>query len=184
MERIDCRRIEEFPMIASKFHMLIEHLGLEDVPPSAYLLFGSAIRSLWSREASADINIAFLDAASYMEFAPRVRNRPRAAILAVPCTSASAILDGADFTVCQAVYHAGEFWFSSTFFEHLGQRLLVVNRVQKDSAFISLLRTFKYAQRGYGISYSEFMKIVDHLPTALTALDPAEAMRHSGGTVI
>ena len=176
------RPIDTFPLIQEQLVALEQQTGLVDLPREGFIMYGSAVRALWTKELCGDINIALLGS-------ERSEPRPAAlspivSIAAKEYASAEAILQEADFTVCQLACHDGYLYFTPPFFEHLAQKLLVVNHIDRANAYVTLLRTYKFAQRGFSISYGQYVSIVEALPPDLSPLDALAARRHSGGVII
>ncbi len=177
-------RTESSPSVLRALRNLLERYDLAALPASEYTLFGSAVRALWTRETTANVNVAFVSESSRAQFAAQLTASPFVVSSPVIYSDPTCVLRDADFTVCQIAFHDGEFLIGSHFFEHVAQRLLTVNRISPSRALISLLRTYKYASRGYGIPFPEFLRIIDLLPKDFPELNPEEVARHSGGVVI
>lgn len=173
-----------FPSFAPHIKSLLETGWLAPLPRESFLVYGSTVRALWTREAAPDINVAFVGVAGravQRTFAPPARAMR---VRAEPYDSVHEALLDADFTICQAVFYDGCVHFSEQFFEHVAQRLLVANRIRPETALASLLRTYKFAQRGYGMTHATLAEIVRHLPREVPALAPDEVMGHSGAVVL
>jgi hypothetical protein len=177
--------VHSFRGIALGLQTLLRESGLAEVPPADYVVYGSALRALWTGETWADLNVAFTGAAAAERHAPGLLRRSRRTRCA-PCPHPrpDALLDEADFTVCQLLYHDGTCRFSTVFFEHLAQRLLVVNRVTPDTAVHSWLRTYKFVGRGYALPYGELGRILDFLRPGEVRLEGIDVVHESGGAVL
>jgi hypothetical protein len=162
---------------------LLAETGLDAIDPETYAIYGSAVRALWTRESAADVNVALLGRASASEIASLLARVPRVRVADRAYRDCDAIIQDADFTVCQAVLHNGNVHFDECFFEHVARRVLLVNRVRRRGGLASLLRAFKYAQRGWGLPYVTVVDITERLPRSIRMPPAAELQRHSGGTI-
>jgi hypothetical protein len=179
------RPAQSFRGIGPGLQALLRESGLAAVPAADYVVYGSALRALWTSEAWADLNVAFTTAGARDRHTPELVRRSRR----VSCSPRvpphpDALLDEADFTVCQLLYHDGACRFSPVFFEHLAQRLLVVNRVTPATAVHSWLRTYKMVGRGYALPYSELGRILDLLEPGKVRLDRIDVLHETGGAVL
>jgi hypothetical protein len=156
------RPLTSFAGLAPYCRELSERAGVEGRDPATFSLFGSAVRAAWTREPWRDINVG-LEA----EGAPE------------------AIVDGADFTVCQVAVHDGQLFHGPRFFEDLAQRVVVVRRVDAANPFVTLLRMYKYAARGYAVPVREVHRVLEAVRRApRVELDDAAVLRHGGGVVL
>src|SRR5438105_8658950 len=126
---IQRRPLSDFPNLEPRVRALIAQGGLSALPTSTYMLYGSAVRGLWTRENAVDINVAFCGADIFRQAAAALASVPRLSLRPDIVTGPEQLIDEADFTVCQLVYFDGAFLMSDVFFEHLAQRLLVIHRV-------------------------------------------------------
>jgi hypothetical protein len=148
--------------LASHCADLAARAGVGQRDPATFALYGSAVRAAWTREAWQDVNVA-LDA----EADPR------------------AIVDGADFTVCQLAVHDGRLFHGPRFFGDLTRRVVVVNRVDPARPIVTLLRMYKYAARGYAVPANELHRVLEAVRRAPPAdLDADAIRRHGGGVVV
>jgi hypothetical protein len=159
---VSSRPLASFAGLAPYCRELAERAGVDGRDPGTFSLFGSAVRAAWTREPWRDINVG-LEA----EAAP------------------DAIIDDADFTVCQFAVHDGQLFHGPRFFEDLAQRVLVVRRINAANPFVTLLRMYKYAARGYALPVRELHRVLEAVRRAPhVELDGAEVLRHGGGVVL
>ena len=178
------RPYDAFPNVVSHVEAFLQSTGLAALPGTSYLVYGSTVRALWTREAAADINIAFVGPSARETRAAFASPARALRVRAAPYATATDALAEADFTICQAVFHDGSVHFSEHFFEHVAQRLLVVNRIETETALSSLLRTYKFAQRGYAVTQAALVEILSRLPREVAPLPMEELVGQSAGVVL
>jgi hypothetical protein len=158
---------------------------LARVAPSDFFLYGSFVRSVWSREPWEDINLAFRTDSARSEIDPVQLAKQRFSIAPLLYDHPATLLEEADFSVCQAVYCDGCFHLSAVFFEHLAQRLLVVARpLPPAAAYRSLCRVLKLTRRGYSISERDFSGLVQAAAGADASSLRAAALRNAGNVLL
>lgn len=162
---------------------LLAETGLNVIAADRYAIYGSAVRALWTRESAADVDVALVGGASDSEIASLRARVERVSVAQRAYRDCEAIIREADFTICQAVLHNGNVYFDERFFEHVARRVLLVNRLRRGAGLASLLRAFKYAQRGWGLPYVTVVDITERLPRSIRMPPVAELRRHSGGTI-
>ena len=156
------RPLASIPGLASHCRELAVRVGMEGRDPTTFSLFGSAVRAAWTRERWRDINVAD-DAGATVR----------------------AIVEEADFTVCQVAVHGGQLFHGPRFFEDLERRVIVVNRISPTAPFATLLRMYKYAARGFAVPAAELHRVLEAVRRAPHAgLDAAAVLRHGGGVVV
>jgi hypothetical protein len=178
------RPYEAFPSLAPQIKALLETGWFAPLPRESFLVYGSTVRALWTRETAPDINVAFVGGAGRAAQPSFPAPARSLRVRADPYESVEEAVLEADFTICQAVFYNGCLHFSEPFFEHVAQRLLVVNRIRPETALSSLLRTYKFTQRGYSMTQATLAEILRHLPREIPALLPDEVMGHSGAVVL
>ncbi len=159
---VSSRPLTSFAGLAPHCRELSERAGVGGRDPGTFSLFGSAVRAAWTREPWRDINVG-IDAEG----------------------SPEAIIAEADFTVCQLAVHDGQLFHGPRFFEDLAQRVLVVRRINDANPFVTLLRMYKYAARGYAVPARELHRVLEAVRRGPQfGLDADAVLRHGGGVVL
>jgi hypothetical protein len=159
---VSSRPLSAFAGLAPHCHELAVRAGVDGRDPGTFSLFGSAVRAAWTREPWRDINIGL-----------------------APDGNPEAIIEDADFTVCQVAVHNGQLFHGRRFFDDLAQRVLVVRRIDAANPFVTLLRMYKYAARGYAVPARELHRVLEAVGRASPVeLDATAVLRHSGGVVL
>ena len=172
-----------FTGIAEGVERLLKETGLDALASGSYAIYGSAVRALWTRESAADVNVAFLTSRRGSALPMAFTLGERVKVASRTYRRCEALIRDADFTVCQAALHDGFVYHDARFFEDVARRVLVVNRVRRRTAMASLLRAYKYTQRGWGIPYVTVVDIAARLPRSIRMPAAAELQRQCGGAL-
>jgi hypothetical protein len=169
------------PGLESHCRALLTRAGLLDCDRRTFALVGSALRSAWTGEPWREVDVVMLDGHP----APRAA-RGRPGVVVMEWTGGpEALVAAADFTVCQVAVHEGRLLHGPRFLEDVARRVLVANRVDGAAALPALLRTYKFAARGYGVPLAELHRVLDAVRRAPpAALSPEAVLRHGGGVVL
>lgn len=182
--RVLSRPVDEFRGLARALERVaVPNFGL-DFDPAGVYLYGSVVRAFWSRERPRNVNVAFAAPEARATYLRAPRRSAEVAVAGPLYDSVHDLLDAADFTVDQVAYHDGRIYYAERFFEHLAQRLLVVNRIDGESAPRAFLRVYKFIARGYTATTAEVARIVSELPRGTGVFDGLDVAFHTDGTLL
>jgi hypothetical protein len=179
----EARPIESFPRVAGRIRDLVPALGLEGIPPATYVLYGSFVRALFTREAWSDVNLAFTTSAALREHGAAAAGLPCVAVRPRPA-SVTRLLREADFGIGQIALHAGRLHHHPAALEHTARRVLVYRPRGAVPPEVTLLRSYKFVRRGYALPEGELVRIIRRISRRRISFAEPTLAHHSGGVFV